>query len=462
MRADQSSSNQPRRHHRYDGDRTRSPSPQRRTGTPSQRGNVRIKNLLSNDDSLSEYPPGHPNNFSPNPPRSRGPGRGNWERKAGEKPRPRQKRVPQPHSSVDPNRAGASNATTSTYDVHAYPPYQRSEKVCGPTSHSPNSVQPFLSQQPYSDTQYPYQRSFNANSPEPIMPPSSVLGPASGGNTRTRTRQPQTTEQTRQRRVQETLNHHIKDHRTASRRERRKRGILVDSWIKCTMLPDEFDSDEDSAGRFGGIDEISRSHSPSNRDFHDPGDAGEAAKQISEGLRHISKVLDGVDLPKQRKRLRLDAGLSEVPATSKTTNEPTSAVRTEPPSSTLRSGPTPGTQDDKDPVAKVKRGGRTRGKAKAGDAKNSAAASPSPVTAPKKRRRAAAKKGGEVAEGESSKIGERGIPLESFLKSTAEGPRSEASGAPEEAGEMSGVEESGPVRNAPIPRSSTDRPKSSS
>ena len=74
----------------------------------------------------------------------------------------------------------------------------------------------------------------------------------------------------------------------------------MDAWIKCNALPSGFDSDSDSAGRWGGIDDVNGSGD---------GDAGDAAKAISDGLRHIGAALDGVHLPKQRKRLRVETTL---------------------------------------------------------------------------------------------------------------------------------------------------------
>lgn len=246
----------------------------------------------------------------------------------------------------------------------------------------------------------------------------------------------------------------MQDRRADSRRQRRKRGVLIDSWVKTNLLPDEYDSDNDSAGRVGGIDDVSRSHSPARKDFHDPGDAGEAAKQISDSLRHIGKALDGVHLPKQRKRLRGDASLGEPTTVSKAPHDPPSTVRAEPFSSTFRGGPSMGPQDDTEVVTKVKRGGKPRAKAKPGEGKTSGGASPSSAAAPKKRRKPAVKKTGEAAESEGSKIGERGIPVELFLKDAGDEPRSEASGPPDDAGEMSGVEEAHAVGDAPVPRSS--------
>ena len=335
---------------------------------------------------------------------------------------------------------------SSTYDVHAYPSYHRHQQEI-----IPSNAQPLSSHNtPYSDTQYPYQRPFRAASPEDLLPLSSSAGPMSGGASRSRgARALQTTEQTRHQRVQQTLHERMQDLRTSSRRERRSRGVLVDAWLKCNALPDGFDSDEDAAGRWGGIDEVSRSESPGGKEMNDPGDAGEAARRISDGLRHIGRALDGVQLPKQRKRLRVTDGMEVERPTRGAERErerdaPSSAVRPEPPTNILKAErPAPSfIQDEKEPAPapKPKRGGKPKGAARAkAEAKANDAASQSSATASKRRKKPTRKGGDE----EGSKYGEKGIPVEVFLKSTGEEPRSEASGAVDD--EMSGVEETGPA-----------------
>ena len=270
------------------------------------------------------------------------------------------------------------------------------------------------------------------------MHASSVAGPASGGVTRTRTRPLQSTEQSRQQRVQYELHRRMQGLRARSRRDRRKRGVLVDAWLKCNLLPDDFDSDDDDAGRWGGVDVVYRTPTPGGKSDHaGPEDAGEAARNISEGLRHIGRALDGVHLPKQRTRLRLDT-VMDAPVVARA-DVPPSAVRLEPASAIVRSAMLTSNADDLPPKLKKQTKPRAKPRMSAvADLKSADTASLSSTTGGRRRRKPAVKKTGDGGDGDG-RHGEKGIPVKEFLRDVGDEPRSEASGLPDEDA-MSGME----------------------
>lgn len=141
-------------------------------------------------------------------------------------------------------------------------------------------------------------------SPEPG---SRNAPPASGGATRTRARPQLTVEQSRRERITYTLYQRMQELRKYKSRERRRRGAMVDAWIKCKMLPGDYDSEEDEPGRWAGVDVVTALRTAeANADRHDEpvdaGDAGATAKKLARGFSRLARVVDGVKVTRPRGR----------------------------------------------------------------------------------------------------------------------------------------------------------------
>lgn len=66
----------------------------------------------------------------------------------------------------------------------------------------------------------------------------------------------QALERSRRERVMYVLDRSMRTTAKSAMRERHRRGILTDAWVKCHALPPDYDSEEDKYGRPGGIEEI--------------------------------------------------------------------------------------------------------------------------------------------------------------------------------------------------------------
>lgn len=66
----------------------------------------------------------------------------------------------------------------------------------------------------------------------------------------------QALERSRRERIMYVLDRSVRTTAKSAMRERHRRGVLTDAWVKCHALPADYDSEEDKYGRSGGIEEI--------------------------------------------------------------------------------------------------------------------------------------------------------------------------------------------------------------
>lgn len=138
----------------------------------------------------------------------------------------------------------------------------------------------------------------------PTVPPAISAQPT--GTKRLRA-SGQTIEQSRRERVNRLMYERVQVDRRSIRHERRRRGVVMDAWIKCGVLPDGWDSEEDESGHWGGVDNLSTPLHPGNNEKGeavDAGDVGDYAKRIARGFRKLGRVWGSTSappLPKKRK-----------------------------------------------------------------------------------------------------------------------------------------------------------------
>lgn len=122
------------------------------------------------------------------------------------------------------------------------------------------------------------------------------------GTGRSRARPQLTVEQSRHQRITYTLYQRMQELRKYKSRERRKRGPIVDSWYKCKLLPDGYDSEEDESNRWAGVDAIpiTRVDGVTERREEpvEAGDAGATAKRLAKSFNRLAWAMDGVKVPR--------------------------------------------------------------------------------------------------------------------------------------------------------------------
>ena len=282
----------PRQHRHYDGNRTQSPSPPPKKATQAAGSRqtaqgVRIGTLLNNDEL-------EPDSASS---RSR-------SRKSGRKTRHKKDATEsiahpsQLHTSLMPEQ--------SSHHSSPHPHNQEAIRGNGPP------LLPSNSHNPYNDPQIPY--SIDGQLSSPVGASGTPTVPQLAGNKRPRATA--TAEQTRKERVRCLLDEQVHEERAHKRHVRARRGPLIDSWVKCSMLPDGWDSDEDELGRWawGGFDEIVRPTSAQQVQKSDEigyGDVGDQARQLARGLRCVKSVLEYMMKPDSSE----DAQLRYYPST---------------------------------------------------------------------------------------------------------------------------------------------------
>lgn len=171
-------------------------------------------------------------------------------------------------------------------------------------SGSVQAVQPSFAAMSYDDSRNPYHP-MEGIATSPSLAPASVA-PSVGGK-RSRNTAP-TIEQTRRERVNRLLYDKIRDNRQIKRRQRRQRGVVLDAWVKCSVLPSAWDSGSDDMSPWGGLDDFRPPTLANSRldggDDLTVGDVGHYAKHISRGFRRVGRILGGpnnLHLPKRRR-----------------------------------------------------------------------------------------------------------------------------------------------------------------
>lgn len=139
------------------------------------------------------------------------------------------------------------------------------------------------------------------------LPLNGAAPNQTGGSRRSRplTAHQQAMVASRRERVEYLLDRNLRAQQKAHQRERARRGIVVDSWIKTSELVDEYgdlawDSERDGVdSAVGGVTDVLR---------HVTGDddAGDRARTLARAFRRIARVLDDVRIgdPARRKRRR--------------------------------------------------------------------------------------------------------------------------------------------------------------
>ncbi|KAI9713015.1 MAG: hypothetical protein M1828_001489 [Chrysothrix sp. TS-e1954] len=277
-----------------DGDRTRSPSPlpqatprrrQADPSAPSAPHGVQINSLLNEDAR------GLPSSTSK--------AAGDTSRKSASRTKSTRKPSERTRSDQQPTApegmAGVSPSGVP-YEPSLYHHRQSYIDQLRPNPYVPIGLAAFegngrAAYSSYSGPSYPYHR--------PVM---TSPDPPSGGR---RSKPAPSTEQLRRERVKELLYERIQDVRLEKRRERRRRGVLTDAWMKCNALPDGWDSDDDVRDGLGGLDEFevidTTDEKSGKRIVARDGDIGEHSRRVAQSLREIGHALDHISIPKPQK-----------------------------------------------------------------------------------------------------------------------------------------------------------------
>lgn len=141
----------------------------------------------------------------------------------------------------------------------------------------------------------------NGNGPHGYYLPLSGAAPAqASGSKRQRplTAHQVAMEQSRRERVEYLLDKSMRALQASSLKERSRRGVIVDAWMKCCELSDGWDSEVDGEdGQMGGISDVLRH-------YDDEDDIGERARGFARGFRRVGRSLDGLKIGTTTKRKR--------------------------------------------------------------------------------------------------------------------------------------------------------------
>lgn len=125
-----------------------------------------------------------------------------------------------------------------------------------------------------------------------VHAPSSALATdKSGRRNRGPTQHQREVVNERQRRATFLLEKSVYEIQKEKRRERKRRGVVIDAWIKCNSLPPNWNSDEDERGRLGGIDEVRTDDEDNGDDLYD--DVGERRSTFARAFGKIARALNG-------------------------------------------------------------------------------------------------------------------------------------------------------------------------
>ena len=297
---------------------------------------------------------------------------------------------------------------------------------------------------PHHDFQNPYiSYETNTNPPSPTGVSHSMANAAPAGGKRSRPGV--SAEQSRRERVNRLLYEHMQEERQMKRSERRKRGVFLDSWIKCSALPESWDSEEDEYHRLGGMDEVGSLGTDANLENLNgylAGDAGYRAKIMARGFKRIGRIMDGVGAPKASRRRQAEGKSRKSNARSKMPShaqDGASAGGTSSQHRQLRPAPAP---EEDTPAPKPKRAYKARApKVASKDDRESSiplgqggesssnfyvrGAAPSRAVSGSGRRGGRSKKSDHSVKEDGLLKSEQGVPVEQFLKGEEDAPRAE-------------------------------------
>jgi len=326
----------------HDADRTRSPSPAPTEQLPkihsyaSWIGNpgIRVNTLLHEGPSPAPIVLHDPSPFSATSrrhPANVGVGRGNWPRKPKENisqaPEilPQQ---PQPHPfyQAAPIHPAHIAHAPPMYYFNPDPNIPHVQHMASPRGSIPvQYVQVMHGPQQIGPPAY-YHPSGHYLQSQIFHDPASVNGSVRIGDAMVagtsgsskRSSRPQTTyqqaiEQSRRMQVDRLLWTNMHRIQSRKRKERKRRGVVVDAWVKCVRLPDGWDSEDDVGGRLGGVDDITRvgpravagavsgtnggtagQGDAASTQEEEWGDVGARAGVVARSFRRVGKKLDGI------------------------------------------------------------------------------------------------------------------------------------------------------------------------